>query len=85
MSYDICAVIEADVNRYRRRSADRPDEIRLHPATWAEITADARAGRYTFQAYVVPGEPPPPRLFGVRVIEDPTLDPGTWRLVPPPV
>jgi hypothetical protein len=54
--------------------------IRLEASLWNAIRRSTASRR----RYVFPerprGEPRRPRLFGVEVVADETLAPGTWRL-----
>lgn len=77
MEEDTLERIRKDVRAYRRDHADPPGAITLHPATWYELVRATRDRRMTFTDAPVPR----PTLFGMEVVEDPSLAPGTWRLV----
>lgn len=75
--------IQRDLNRWRTDHpgitgtvGHRPARVALNPVEWREMVADLKRDQYTLRderAVVA-------TLFGMRVIEDPTLEPGAWRL-----
>ena len=71
--------VRHELSRVRRDGHDRPARVALHPVTWYEIAIESTAFRL---GSFVSWDPrvAMPTLFGMTVVEDPSLAPGTWRL-----